>query len=211
MFTQAGRVRGEDGAHRGEDGVELGLLRIGLSGDVLVDLLPKSSNERGHLLGVLGLHVVILRLGEGGLQLHVELGGQLVPEGGHRVADFRDDEIERRECCEHFLHLGLGVTHVAVEDELERLARLAEGLQGRFLGSGRLVICEVSFEGKDLLHLGGILELERREQVALVDNGARGERVRELARLGGADGDEHLHRLGLGERLACLHFGAVVD
>ena len=218
-------ARDVDGVLAQSLGVLINLRRHGRDGDAHVGLLRLEERldellhdgaQLGHEGGGLGRVHAVHVLGErGGVHLlhhRVELHRHLLAESGRSVLNLLDGQVDRRERREHRLHRRLGVEHVTVHDELERLLRLAEALERGgardHLLAGRVL--ESPAERADLLDARRVCEREGGEQVALINNGARGLLVLDDAALGRLERDDHLHRLGLRERLTLLDSGAVL-
>mmetsp|Transcript_32105 Transcript_32105/g.81796 ORF Transcript_32105/g.81796 Transcript_32105/m.81796 type:complete len:1343 (-) Transcript_32105:2244-6272(-) len=212
VVPQAVGVRVEDRGDRRERRGHPLLLGLVLVVDEVGDRLLELLHQHERLRGVLALLVHLLRLGVQRLQLRVELDGQLLAERGGRVLHLAHEQVDARQRREHLLHERVDVLDdVAVHDQLEALERRAVGLERGLTLLRTLLVVELALEDRDLLDLARVLERERREQVALVDDRAGLLLVRDGARLGRLDRDEHLHRLRLGKGRARLHLRAVLD
>mmetsp|Transcript_18949 Transcript_18949/g.55655 ORF Transcript_18949/g.55655 Transcript_18949/m.55655 type:complete len:1292 (+) Transcript_18949:3267-7142(+) len=200
-----GRV--DDGGHGGALG--LARLALGQAREVAVHHLNHLGGHR--LRGLLVRLVQVVR--QVAPQGHLQRRGALVAEVGHGVEHGLGQQRPVREGAQQLLHQGLHVLVVARHHQLQVLLRGPRGVQGvgvRVRGpGGRLGQVELVREGHDALHLGGVLELEGAEEVALLDDGARGLARRHLARLARLEGHDHLHRLNLHVGLAALHLAAL--
>ena len=135
------------------------------------------------------------------LELAVEdgLNAKVLVEG---LNDGGRDRSKVGGVSEGGLGSGLGITLVSSEDVVN--GGLTIGLN---LGSGNV---KSALEVEDLLHLGGVLELERGKEVAGGNDGTGGESMSDLTRLGSLDGHDHLHGLNLDVGSTLLNIGAVV-
>mmetsp|Transcript_32537 Transcript_32537/g.76880 ORF Transcript_32537/g.76880 Transcript_32537/m.76880 type:complete len:1302 (-) Transcript_32537:34-3939(-) len=212
VVAQTVGVRLGDGRERREGDDHALLLALEHALDVVGHLLLEGGHEHDRLSRVLARDVGRLgRLVER-LQLGVELGGQLLAERGGGVLHLGEQQVDALQRGEHLLDEGVHLLDdVAVHDELEALERRAVGLQRRLARGHARLVGKDTVVRQDLLDLARVLERERGQQVALVDDRARLLLVRDSARLGRLDGDEHLHGFGLGEGGARLDLRAVLD
>mmetsp|Transcript_39286 Transcript_39286/g.86358 ORF Transcript_39286/g.86358 Transcript_39286/m.86358 type:complete len:398 (+) Transcript_39286:2130-3323(+) len=153
VLAQAGRVLGEHRLGGRERRAQPVALHLVLALNVVVDQGVELRHELGDLLGVFTVEVLVEHLAHSGLQLLVELGRQLVAEGGEGGGDVAGDEADGGEGAEQRLHLRLRLDHVAVHHELQRLLGRAELLERAGRAGARLGVIELALELVNLLHL----------------------------------------------------------